>query len=157
MQLTWNITKKRGNWRPVLTYKCVKDGWEDDLAVPGGRTHIRVPSPGSWPSANCMPGEHERSERFQMHESALELPMYTKTELTVKITLPWRPGAHPEYPEVEEAMGQLMAEWERQVLDALASSALTIEGTVEPSTEFKRQVAPYVAARRMLQNGGGAT
>jgi hypothetical protein len=152
VKITWKITKKRGNWRPVLDYQCVKEDWELELRVPGGQVEAACVPEIGWgeyrsplPAEQLAIGEQSNSQRL------LKLPMPTEKNITYEcIRLPWRPGAKPQYPEVEAAMKELMAEWERRVLEALDSAALDLTGEVEHSPEYKSKVAPYVAAQRML-------
>ncbi len=147
MRIEWEIKKKRGNWRPVLKYKCVFEDWENELEVQTGKTEITVPSAYDERKKACYPGEYERDEREQYVERK-RLWLSSKENVVV---LPWRPGKSPEYADVEEAMRKLMEEWERRVMEALESGSLNIQCTVEHSTEFKKKIAPLVAVRRMLE------
>lgn len=149
MKVAWRITKKRGNWRPVLTIECQKEDWECELAIPGGDASVTIPQAPDWHKQASLGPEYRPEEGWAY---SLSLPAQDGKALRADVTLPWRPGAHPEYPEVEAALRQYMAEWERRVLKALESSALEMAGELEHSGEFKRAVAPYVAARRMLDH-----
>lgn len=158
MKITWNITKKRGNWRPKLTVTVQLEEWEQDLALMSDefqiKTGIPLP-PGSWKS-HCYPGEKERAAEELATQSFYTIGLRlggSRTEW--KANLPWRPGARPEYPEVEEAMHQLRDEIESLIKEAYDSEGWEAGGELGLTEETKRHVAPGVAARRMLKVVGG--
>lgn len=142
MRITYGITKRRGNWRPVLTYQCRKDKWEWDLAVPGGDTLVRVPR-GHTYIEKALPGELERADKPFTDMVVLKLPSSDDMANDQKVILPWRPGAHPEYPEVHEAMQALMAEWERRVSEAMASGEFTEQFLVDPTPAYVEATQGY--------------
>ena len=62
MHIEWNITKRRGNIRPVLHYTVTLEEHERELALPFIRVVSTIPEPpDSWQEF-CYPGQHERAE-----------------------------------------------------------------------------------------------
>ena len=61
MHIEWNITKRRGNIRPVLHYTVTLEEHERELALPFIRVVSTIPEPpDSWQEF-CYPGQHERA------------------------------------------------------------------------------------------------
>lgn len=152
MKLSWAITKKVGNWRPVLKYSYVYERWEVDLRPATGSTSIVLPTAPTWHGYRT--GSTDEVANYSTAEPCGKprvMHFDDNPECTYEVMLPWRPGGPPAYPEVEAAMAAFLAEWECRVLAALESGPLNEAGEIEHSIEFKRQVAPYVAAWRMRQ------
>ena len=62
MHIEWNITKRRGNIRPILHYTVTLEEHERELALPFIRVVSTIPEPpDSWQEF-CYPGQHERAE-----------------------------------------------------------------------------------------------
>ena len=62
MHITWNITKQRGNLRPLLTYSVTLEEHEKALALPPLRVRSSIPEPEEAWREYCYPGELERAE-----------------------------------------------------------------------------------------------
>ena len=61
MHIEWNITKRRGNIRPILHYTVTLEEHERELALPFIRVDSTIPEPpDSWQEF-CYPGQHERA------------------------------------------------------------------------------------------------
>jgi len=153
VKIEWEIKKKRGNWRPVLTYSAQWEEWEQNLA-PGEITIItKIPVPKDHYKHYCPPGQYERAEppEYKEMDNKTRYWCFICPISREEIRLPWRPGAQPEYPEVEEAFLALREAAEKAVQEALASEGWEKTGTLDMSPEYKKAVAGYVTARRMLE------
>ena len=151
MKIEYSITKKRGNWRPVLQYKCIKEQWEVGLSVPGGSTSIWIEAAYPYVSRDeryVLPGNAERGKNKDWKAKPVEvkLPGSQQTEEKGEILLCWRPGAHPEYPEVHEAMRQLQAEWAGRVYEAMQSGEVAQSWLIMPSDEYRERTEGYAVA-----------
>lgn len=147
MKITWTITKKHGNWRPVFRYRCIQEDWETDLRIPGGLTeYITVPVSGNWYQfLDQMSPEEKANGEAAPETQPLKLPSWREPNyLSAECILPWRPGNPPQYPEIEAAMQALMAEWERRVLETIQSGACRDEGEVTHSPEFRQQLRDWL-------------
>ena len=155
MKITWEIKKTRGNWRPELRYKCEKEDWEVKLGVPCvvvEKSGIPKPPDNSYRVYWAPPGDEERKEGWAPSEwVALRPPEQDAEKRTDGDILPWRPGARPEYPEVEEGMRLLREAYEKALREAMESGPLEIEGELGLSEEMKKALAPVVAAGKMLR------
>ena len=103
MKITWKIAKKRGNYRPELTYTCIKDSWEVDLAVQRVSIVSTIPEVEMRYQAECLPGEYERSARYNprtVGKVRLYTPHPEAERDSFTFLLPWRSGPSPDYPEV---------------------------------------------------------
>ncbi len=148
MRITWKITKKRGNWRPVLQYKILLEEWERELNIQIPHITTNIPE---------TPDYGDRCSREADPAWTPKERIYLKPEYPTNHHLPWRPGPNPEYPEVEEAMAMLRDAVEAAIIQAHDSLALEITGALEMTPQAKKRVAAYVAARKMLsrdQNPG---
>jgi hypothetical protein len=58
MNMTWKITKKRGNFRPVLHYTLTLTEYERGLALPAVR--IQSPIQAADRLGHCWPGRTRR-------------------------------------------------------------------------------------------------
>lgn len=155
MKISWKITKKRGNWRPVLEYTCTKEKWEIDLAIPGGgETEVKIETAWS-ASERVFDGQDERSREGseKNYLSLLSYPASHEKTHSWRHKLPWKPAAKPQYPEIKQAFNDLMRVWEAEVKKALASEEITETGEVEYSPEAKKEFAPYVAKQKMTEKG----
>ena len=143
MKITWSITKKRGNWRPVLEYAVILDDWEKELQPQIPHVETNIPEP---------PEKYRKKDRGTEANPEWEPEGYYMLDKTGRgaIFLPWRPGANPDYPEVQEAMSMLRDAVEAAIIEAHDSLALEVSGELEMSAQGKRHVAAYVAARKML-------
>ncbi len=61
MQITWNIQKKRGNFRPCLNYSLILESFEKKLAINAIQIETLIPQIPNPHQNYCMPGENERS------------------------------------------------------------------------------------------------
>lgn len=62
MNISWTITKKRGNWRPVLQVTLRLEDWELDLGLPDQtKIQTNIPKPPYSHLERCLPGLNERA------------------------------------------------------------------------------------------------
>lgn len=157
MNISWKITKKRGNWRPSFKITLTLEDWELDLGLPDKiEVKTKIPRPYACHEAKCPPGLWERANPPEGTENTWQVKISLQAgNGTFTERLPWRPGAQPEYPEVEEAAHQLREEIERLIREAYDSEGWEAGGELGLTEETKRYVAPGVAARRMLKVVGG--
>ena len=91
MHIEWNITKRRGNIRPVLHYTVTLEEHERELALPFIRVVSTIPEPpDSWQEF-CYPGQHERAENPASGKTYdLEIPSHKGRLWKQSLRLPWR-------------------------------------------------------------------
>ena len=150
MRIEWNIKKKRGNLRPILTYSVILEEHEKALALPPLRVSSTIPEPqDSW-QEYCYPGQMERASEppaFSCYE--LESPSHRGKSWTQTLRLPWR--ANNSYPEVEESFRQFRDKLEAALSSAYASNPMDITNTLESSKESRVLLAPGAIAEHFLR------
>ncbi|MCG8565544.1 MAG: hypothetical protein MI747_10740, partial [Desulfobacterales bacterium] len=62
MRIHWTIKKKRGNFRPTLTYTLKLETHEKALAVHAVTVQSQIPFIPRPHESHCLPGEHERAD-----------------------------------------------------------------------------------------------
>ena len=109
MHIEWNITKRRGNIRPVLHYTVTLEEHERELALPFIRVVSTIPEPpDSWQEF-CYPGQHERAENPASGKTYdLEIPSHKGRLWKQSLRLPWR--EENDYPEVEQSFKKLWSQ-----------------------------------------------
>lgn len=163
MNISWVITKKRGNFRPVLQYTITLNDFERELGVPMVRMQSSIPKPPETSWEYCWPGQNERGawpdgeagaagEGGEFHQ--LATPAHKAGETVGFLKLPWRESN--QYPEVEASFQALREAFERTLEEAAASAPIRLCGSLETSAEARRAIAPAFAAERLLRlvNGG---
>ena len=130
MHIEWNITKRRGNIRPVLHYTVTLEEHERELALPFIRVVSTIPEPpDSWQEF-CYPGQHERAEN----------PASGKTyDLEI-----------PSHPEVEQSFKKLCDAFEAELKAAYGSLPMDESNSLETSFDARRFIAPGILAERFL-------
>ena len=127
MHIEWNITKRRGNIRPVLHYTVTLEEHERELALPFIRVVSTIPEPpDSWQEF-CYPGQHERAEN----------PASGKTY-------------ENDYPEVEQSFKKLRDAFEAELKAAYGSLPMDESNSLETSFDARRFIAPGILAERFL-------
>lgn len=151
MTIRWNIVKERGNLRPRLTVEMKLTDYERQLCVPVVRVDDALPKPPDAGWRHCLPDENERScESWQASDfHRLQTPHHKDGSCSECYVLPWR--ADNSYPEVEAAFDLLRERFEQGVREACASAPMDEHGELETSSTTKRQLAPSVAADRILR------
>lgn len=150
MKITWTITKKRGNFRPVLSYTCTFEDWEKELQVEKIQKKTKIPKPDyNWEEV-CLPGCMERGKQSSsLGFWDLIADPGSVREQTCR--LPWRPGARPDYPEVEEGFRLLREAYEQALREAYDSGPFECTGELDLTQETKQHIAPGITAGRMLK------
>ena len=113
MHIEWNITKRRGNIRPILHYTVTLEEHERELALPFIRVVSTIPEPpDSWQEF-CYPGQHERTGNPASGKTYdLEIPSHKGRLWKQSLRLPWREGN--DYPEVEQSFKKLRDAFEAE-------------------------------------------
>lgn len=149
MKLIWNIDKKRGNFRPVLTYRVELEDWERQLATPPLRMLSSIPEPPQSWQEHCYPGEGERAAvpaTLGCYE--LEIPPHKGRFGSTSLRLPWREDNH--YPEVEASFQALRQAFEAELGRTCASLPMRESGSLQLRPATLRAVAPGILAARLL-------
>ena len=150
MYIEWNITKERGNLRPVLQYRVRLEDHERALALPGVSIESTIPKPDEEHMKYCYPGVMERADGWQAHAfHTLEAPSHVGHPMLHTLTLPWR--SDNDYPEVQASFDRLREALEREIERASKSEPMDEKGSVRASMRAKKLLAPDVAAVRFLR------
>ena len=135
MHIEWNITKRRGNIRPVLHYTVTLEEHERELALPFIRVVSTIPEPpDSWQEF-CYPGQHE-------------IPSHKGRLWKQSLRLPWR--EENDYPEVEQSFKKLCDAFEAELKAAYGSLPMDESNSLETSFDARRFIAPGILAERFL-------
>ena len=144
MHIEWNITKRRGNIRPVLHYTVTLEEHERELALPFIRVVSTIPEPpDSWQEF-CYPGQHERAENPASGKTYdLEIPSHKGRLWKQSLRLPWR--EENDYPEVEQSFKKLCDAFEAELKAAYGSLPMDESNSLAASShlEFLRNVFSY--------------
>jgi len=149
VNIEWTISKKRGNFRPVLHYTMRLTDFEKSVGMPAVRVQSTIPRPPDPGLTYCWPGQNERAEWTPAEHYLLTTPPHTVGEANERIKLPWR--EHNLYPEVEESFLLLRAACELALRESAGSEPMQAEGRLETSGEAKKCIAPALVAERILQ------
>ena len=150
MRIDWNLSKRRGNIRPTLSYTVTLEEHERALALPFIRVASTLPEPpDSWQEF-CYPGQHERGEAPASGKVYdLEIPSHKGRIWKQSLRLPWREDN--AYPEIEASFRKLREAFEAQLKAAYDSLPLDESDSLQTSLEARRRIAPGVLAERFLQ------
>ncbi|MHC1752733.1 hypothetical protein [Humidesulfovibrio sp.] len=149
MNIDWVITKKRGNFRPVLQYTIKLSDFERELGMPMVRLQSYIPKPPEPSWEYCWPGQNERGEWTPAEFHQLATPAHKTGEAVDVLKLPWRENG--EYPEVEASFQALREAFELVLEETTRSAPLRLCGCLETSTQTRRVIAPAFAAERLLR------
>lgn len=149
MNIEWDITKARGNFRPVLRYTISLTEFEKNLGMPAVRVASTIPKPPETGWTHCWPEQNERAAWTPEECYALQTPSHKKEKLTERLHLPWREDN--EYPEVEASFTALRDAFEQALAQASKSLPMHVTGRLETSLGAKKAVAPAAAAEKILQ------
>lgn len=150
MNIDWNISKKRGNFRPILTYSITLTEFEKSLAMPPVRITSTIPKPPEAGWTHCWPNQHERADWTPSECYLLTAPSHKEKETLVTLKLPWRESN--EYPEVQESLTALRDAFEKALIASMNSTAVNTHGNLKTSASVKGIIAPTFAAERILQS-----
>lgn len=150
MEIQWNITKKRGNFRPTLTYTVTLAEHERALGLPFIRIQSTIPEPSDAWQEFCYPEQLERSEGYKAEKFYnLEIPSHKKHTWQNSLRLPWREDN--EYPEIRASLEVLRATFEKALKDANASLPMDENDSLCISESAREAIAPAVLGARFLQ------
>ncbi|WP_051957960.1 hypothetical protein [Desulfobacter vibrioformis] len=149
MKVNWKIRKKRGNFRPRLTYTISLDAYEKKLAIHAVQVESHIPMiPGSHLSY-CLPGEHERSMSWKPDRyHVLQVPYFKDGYIDGFIRLPFKESG--QYPEVVSSFEKLREEYEKKVCMVYAHPPLEQTGSLDTTDDTRSRIASTVTANRLL-------
>ncbi len=149
MRIQWQIDKKRGNYRPTLSYTITLEEYERTIAMHSvsiQSTIPRIPNSGrSW----CMPDCDERASGWQPVEfHHLHVPYFKTGTAAGFIRLPFRPGCR--FPEVEQSFTVLRRAYEEVVGRVYAHEPFREQFELDMRPETKQKIAATLTAQKML-------
>ncbi len=150
MNIKWTIEKKRGNFRPVLQYEILLEGFEQKLAVATVTMTsqiCQVPEPRN---RFCLPDTNERVKGWLpslFHR--ISTPGFRRGEIQKRIILPYANDS--EFTEVEASFLRLRSEFENAMQAAKASEAVLSRKELRLTEATGKKMAGDIAAHRMLQ------
>ncbi|PIE68814.1 MAG: hypothetical protein CSA21_05700 [Deltaproteobacteria bacterium] len=154
MKITWKIEKKRGNFRPILSWTITLEPFEQELAVSRVEVTTTIPKPPTAWESFCYPGVNERAEGWTCQDCLiLDTPGHKTGSSSGSTRLPWRENR--EYPEVEEGFTALRDAFEQELMAVYDSLPMHETGALENSSEARKHLAPGFAAQRLLCVVGG--
>lgn len=152
MRIQWTIEKKRGNFRPTLTYTITLETFEKELAVNALSIKSRIPRIPNSHCHFCLPGEDERDASWtpeRYHYISVPSVTYLKNgEIRKVIRLPFR--EHGEYPEIEESFESIRNSYEDIVKQAYSHSPISERGEMNISAETRKIIAARVVGAKLL-------
>ena len=149
MKITWNLDKKRGNYRPTLTYAMVLEDFEREMAVDSISIRSLLPKLDRPDEAFCLPGTHERLEGWQPRDyHHISTPYFKDGQSSGFLRLPFRESG--EYPEIEASFALLKQQHEARVRQTYAWQPLARQGELDLSGETREAIAATLTARRLL-------
>ena len=149
MKVDWQILKKRGNFRPTLTYTITLEPFEKKLAVHAVWVESHIPEIPNPSQRYCLPGENERSPVWIPSEfHRLQVPFFKIGERRDFMRLPFRESG--EYPEVESSFLALRNAYETVVKTVYGKEPIHQRGALDMSPETRTCVAARVTADRLL-------
>ena len=149
MKIQWKIKKKRGNFRPSLSYHITLEDFEKQLAIHAVRIESQIPVIPRAHESFCLPGENERDPNWSPKGFHLiQVPYFKTGEVSEFIRLPFRESG--DYPEVEASFRALRQKYEAKVSEAYGQSPFEFTGGLEMSRATGKKVAARVTADRLL-------
>lgn len=149
MKINWQIKKKRGNFRPRLTYTITLESFEKKLAIHAVQVESHIPMIPSSHLSYCMPGEHERSPSWKPDRyHVFQVPYFKDGYIDGFIRLPFKDSG--QYPEVVASFKKLREAYEKKVISVYAHPPLEQTGSLDISKDTRSQIASRVTADRLL-------
>ena len=149
MRIEWRIKKKRGNFRPTLTYHLSLEDHEKALAVHAVSIETRIPYIPRPHEGFCLPGENERAPGWTASSFwHLTVPHFKTGEIKEFIRLPFR--ASGEYPEVEQAFRDLRKRFEMVVTSVYAQAPYEKKGELGVGKKTAQDIAAAVVSQKLL-------
>jgi len=148
MKIHWEISKKRGNHRPVLNYTLELEPFERDLAVPTVVLDTAISKPPSAWRSYCYPGEDER-EGAKLEWYRLMTPSHKDGRIEARLTLAWRePGNR--FADVAAAFERLRHGFETVLRSAHDSAPLELVESLDLSEVTRNHIVNSVARAKIL-------
>ena len=149
MKINWNIEKKRGNFRPALSYTITLEDFEQELGVAMVNIESTIPKIDDSHLDHCFPDCYERQDNWQPKDFHWLNTPYFKDGQTCKfIRLPFREDG--KYPEVEQSFNQLREQHEKLVREAYSKKPIKKEVELDFTQKTKEAIAGALAAKKML-------
>ena len=153
MHIEWKIEKKRGNYRPKLSWKISLDEYEKNLALGSVEVESTLPKPPEEWEGFCYPGHNERVANWKAQAFySLSTPCHKNKELEGSVRLPWREDNL--YPEIEQSFDLLRGVFEQALRAAYDSLPLETGQQMNSSAPMKKHIASDLAAQRLLRAVG---
>ncbi|MCG8548844.1 MAG: hypothetical protein MI799_00420 [Desulfobacterales bacterium] len=149
MKINWQIKKKRGNFRPRLTYTITLESFEKKLAIHAVQVESHIPMIPSSHLSYCLPGEHERSPSWAPDRyHVFQVPYFKDGYTDGFIRLPFKESG--QYPEVVSSFKKLREAYEKKVINVYAHPPLEQTGSLDISEDTRSQISSRVTADRLL-------
>lgn len=149
MKINWQIKKKRGNFRPRLTYAITLESFEKELAIHAVQVESHIPMIPRSHLSYCLPGQHERSVSWKPHRyHVFQVPYFKDGHMDGFIRLPFKESG--QYPEVVSSFKKLRKEYEKKVCNVYAHPPMDQTGSLDISEETRTRIASRVTANRLL-------
>ncbi len=149
MEISWNIIKSRGNFRPVVKYKIILEENEARLGIPPLKVDSEIRKPlVSW-ERHCFPGKNERAGLYADENYIVITPGFKNPESTGEMIIPWKENNN--YCEVENCFIKVRNRIEDEILSAKNSLPLNEKFNIGFSEEFKTKRAPSSAIDMFLK------
>ncbi|TYT73246.1 hypothetical protein [Desulfobotulus mexicanus] len=150
MEIRWSIDKKRGNFRPVLSWSITLEPAEKELGMAPLAVDTKIPMPAAYWESHCYPGQHERSGKPVPGSWEVITPAHKSGKSDGRMILPWR--ENNAYPEVITGFERVREAMEKVLAEAAASTPMHEEEKMALGIMVRKQLAPGLAADRMLSS-----
>lgn len=149
MKIEWSIKKKKGNFRPGLSYRITLEDFEQELAVSMVNIQSKIPEIIDSHDDFCFPDCHERCSDWQpagFHW--ISTPYFKDGASSGFIRLPFRETAN--YPEVENSFEELRDKHESLIKNAFHAKSVEEFRELDFTDPTKQAIAGVLTAKRML-------
>ncbi|MGE4518230.1 MAG: hypothetical protein AB7E04_01825 [Desulfobacteraceae bacterium] len=152
MEINWKILKKRGYFRPVLTYSIKLSKEECGLGISSLKIDTKILKPlNSWES-HCFPDKNERAGLFDSKTYEISSPSFKNSVINGSFVLCWKEDNL--YPEVKKGFEIVRNVMENEIVKAQESLPISESGEIFISSAFRKKTAPGFAAERFLNACG---
>jgi len=152
MIIDYNLKKQHGRYRPILTINISLEQWESDLNPQKVSVNLLC-CIQNWHPLTTDEAEKNVSGNCEIKIDAFSWSTNTRKNYhEYTITMPYREGKNPAYPEIDQALNELREKWEAAVLEAYNSIAFEINKEIGPSEPYKKKIAPWVAKQKMMKS-----
>lgn len=148
MEILWKVHKKRGNYRPVLSWAITLEPSEMALGLAPLPVDTGIPMPCCYWEPHCYPGQHERRGAASQGSWEVITPSHRSGKAEGRMVLPWR--EENVYPEVAEGFERVRSAMEKALSEAARSLPMHEEGRLELGEMARKRLAPGLVADRLL-------